>query len=771
MPDPTLQELLQELQQQAQPSANHQALIQALKNYNDKTAGFRETRGRGQLPLVTDKDKTALMALHKAIRDAAEPVLEDGNEPAPLREIVRKITGLAAGNYNALQEYDPKKPKTLASLEEDVRALTLHQGDVLLGGADALGGAQSERAPLSFLDGKGNRVSGVFTKKKTLDPEQLFREAVDKLQKDVFYRFSKDREALDWMKENFCRNVKRAYDIKKAMPDEYDPAQETNTAMAALLQKTAGVGEDGEIATSSKRLMELGAEIMRLGSYPGQPLSKEAWKALAKNMSPMVVPVLTGSGVAKIPFGGRVDQRNSAMSTVADLLGMPNVIARAKPMRIIDRDGTVIEGTFMEAAKGMDPRNLPPEARNLRQDCDVNTNGKGFKDLANLQILDYICGNNDRHEENIFYQFDKNGKFCGVQGIDNDSAFGTLDVSKETRNKLGRNYKFLTNLGNMKVIPADTAKRVQALDENTLKYALRGYGLSEAELQAAGKRLRDLQAHLKKSLDLARDSKLAGDRKTMLHVLSDSDFKKCSFKKLGGEAYDFDRGIGNTFNFAGDMVKSLPQRVEQQEKEFKRIEDAVEVGMDNRAERHVPGRERVKGSNLETLLNKRTWSLWTSPNYEKMETAVKEYVRCYKAVEDRLNRTNDEELKRRSDYRHEKEAVVSERDLERMREASEKMRQAAVTYLEGKMPDFNEYGDLDGAVDYPRGASDYTKRRIDAAIQVLKVAKQGCEIKPVERQTAQDNLRQAEAAQQKRQRERSPEGIIEPAQGGHAVGS
>ena len=766
MPEPTMQELLLQMQQQINDSQNYKSLLTALQNYNTKTAGFRETRGRGKLPLVTAKDKTALMALHKAIRDAAEPVLGDENEPAALRDIVRKITGLAAGNYNALQEYDPKQPKTLASLEEDVRALTLHQGDVLLGGADALGGAQSERAPLSFLDGKGNRVSGVFTKKKTLDPEQQFREAVDKLQKDSFYRFSKDREALDWMKENFCKNVKRAYDIKKAMPGEYDPAQETNTAMATLLNKTMGQDDKGDLITDAKRLMDVGAEVMRLGNYPGQPLSKEAWRELAKNMSPMVVPVLVGSTVTKIPFGARIDQRNSAMSTVADLLGMPNVIARAKPMKIIDKDGNVIEGTFMEGAKGMDPCNLPPEARNLKENCDVNTNGKGFKDLANLQILDYICGNNDRHQENIFYQFDKNGKFCGVQGIDNDSAFGVLDVSKETRGRFGKNYKFLTNLGNMKVIPADTAKRVQALDENTLKYALRGYGLSEAELQAAGKRLKALQAHLKKSLDLARDSKLAGDRKTMLHVLSDSDFKKCTFKKLGGEAYDFDTGIGNTFNFAGDTVKSLPQRVEQQEKEFKRIEDAVEVGMDNRAERHVPGRERVKGSNLETILNKRTWSLWTSPNYEKMQTAVKEYVRCYKAVEDRLNRTNDEELKRRSDYKHEKEAVVSERDLERMREASEKMRDAAVTYLEGKMPDFNEYGDLDGAVDYPRGASDYTKHRIDAAIQVLKVAKQGCEIKPVERQTAQDNMRQAEAAQRKREAERQPDLIREEAQPG-----
>ena len=226
MPESTMQELLLQMQQQIKDSEHYKNLLTALKDYNDKTAGFREMRGRSKLPLVTDKDKTALMALHKAIRDAAEPVLGDENEPAALRDIVRKITSLAAGNYNALQEYDPKKPKTLASLEEDVRALTLHQGDVLLGGADALGGAQSERAPLSFLDGNGKRVSGVFTKKKTLDPEQQFREAVDKLQKDSFYRFSKDSQALDWMKENFCKNAKRAYEVDRAMPDEYDPAQE-----------------------------------------------------------------------------------------------------------------------------------------------------------------------------------------------------------------------------------------------------------------------------------------------------------------------------------------------------------------------------------------------------------------------------------------------------------------------------------------------------------------------------------------------------------------
>jgi hypothetical protein len=49
------------------------------------------------------------------------------------------------------------------------------------------------------------------------------------------------------------------------------------------------------------------------------------------------------------------------------------------------------------------------------------------------------------------------------------------------------------------------------------------------------------------------------------------------------------------------------------------------------------------------------------------------------------------------------------------------------------------------------------------------VAKQGDELKPVETQTARDNEREAQAAQQKRQKERNPEGIRQPAQQGGPV--
>lgn len=114
-----------------------------------------------------------------------------------------------------------------------------------------------------------------------------------------------------------------------------------------------------------------------------------------------------------------------------------------------------------------------------------------------------------------------------------------------------------------------------------------------------------------------------------------------------------------------------------------------------------------------------------------------------------------------ANYHHELDAVVKEADLVRMQAASQRLRDAAMTYLTGKMPGFTEE-DADQPVQYPEGASDYTKRRIDVALDALRLGRQGVEIKPVELQTAQDNLRQAQAAQQRRMEEREPQ-LIQPA--------
>ena len=744
MPDSNFQQLLQQLEGQAEQSQKYNNLLTALRAYDTQTANFRQTRRRRKLPLVTAKDKTRLMTLHLAIGKAADELLQDQTASKELRDVVRKITFLSAGHYNALQQYDPsKEAKTLSSLEEDVRTLTLHQGSVEL--AEALSGAQSERTPLSFLDNKGKEIIGVFSKKKVVEPGVQLRQAFDQMTSMPLFSVRQDAEAVTWLRDHIFEVMKNVQYMQDMAKDKNEDLDYLN-ALVDICQKEY---EDGKEYLDPGTLKEYLGRGMREFGYNADSLTDDSWRQLAQNMEPLISTMLYAHNTGNISYGSRVDNRNAAMSAVADLLGMPNVIARSKPMRVIDKDGNVIEGTFMEAAKGYDVENLPEEAARITPDALKNTDGKAFKDLANLQVLDYICGNYDRHYANMFYRFDANGKLCGIQGIDNDGSFGVIGAAelKDTH----KNYFHLVNLSNIKAIPKETAKRIKALDESALKYMLRGYGLSEEELKAAGLRLSYMKQAITRVEQTIREKK-----KPTIRLMSDSDFKKATIETLRKNDPENDmEETTNLFNITENVVNSLPKLVQKQEREYQALQTTAALGMGNRAERVVAGQERVKAAALDAMLSKRTWWGFSSGNYEALRRAAASYMNVHKALENRLNEANKEENKRMASYRHELDAVVKETDLERMRHASEQLREAALTYLQGKMPLFNE-NLLDEPVQYPQGASDYTKRRIDVAIDALKLGQQGCEIKEVERQTAQDNQRQAEADQRSHRAERNP---------------
>jgi hypothetical protein len=73
--------------------------------------------------------------------------------------------------------------------------------------------------------------------------------------------------------------------------------------------------------------------------------------------------------IAGISNDCRLDQRNSAMSDVAALLGMSGIIAKSIPMKII-HEGEVIEGTFMEKAVGEDANNPTQDSLLLQAEPD-----------------------------------------------------------------------------------------------------------------------------------------------------------------------------------------------------------------------------------------------------------------------------------------------------------------------------------------------------------------------------------------------------------------
>jgi len=196
----------------------------------------------------------------------------------------------------------------------------------------------------------------------------------------------------------------------------------------------------------------------------------------------------------KVDKGENINSRNSSMSDMASLLNMENILAHSTEMTIV-HDGKEYHGTFMSNAKGEDFNEVLKEGnlisgRTLGVDYNSAT-----KSATDLMVLDYICLNVDRHQNNCFYdiQQDKNGNLVikGVQGIDNDMSFGKKVPGK---NEVVQNMAEITNL---KCLHKDTANRIMNLTKESLTATLVATGRTASEIDACWKRTQVIQNRIK----------------------------------------------------------------------------------------------------------------------------------------------------------------------------------------------------------------------------------------------------------------------------------
>ena len=223
------------------------------------------------------------------------------------------------------------------------------------------------------------------------------------------------------------------------------------------------------------------------------------------------------NGTAGINKNSKIDKRNSAMSTIAELIGCKNIIARSTNLHVKDTNGKVLLGTFMEKATGMDCESLDDNQMkmfNQLTPMKVERSIQLKKDLANLQIVDWISGNPDRHEANMFYKFDEEGNIVGVMGIDNDTCLGRY------RHNLMMNG---INLENLMVIPKETADAIAAMDSETLKNMLYGYDLTDAEVKAAEKRFNDLKNKIEADKEYFKDKPMGYVEDGRIKIVSDDE--------------------------------------------------------------------------------------------------------------------------------------------------------------------------------------------------------------------------------------------------------
>ena len=185
-------------------------------------------------------------------------------------------------------------------------------------------------------------------------------------------------------------------------------------------------------------------------------------------------------------------QRNALTSAVAEVLGCSDIVAFAEKMKVeaLENGKKVIKkGVLMMPAKGCDQTTADCSSPFVGMN-EFSTEGQAslIKSAGTLQLLDYIIGNTDRHGANFFYQFDKMGRLIGVQGIDNDTTFG----SKENLEDVNAAVAF----ENFRLIPKTMADAVRDLKPQVLDLLLQGYDLSEEEIKNTVTRFKNLKVKL-----------------------------------------------------------------------------------------------------------------------------------------------------------------------------------------------------------------------------------------------------------------------------------
>ena len=160
----------------------------------------------------------------------------------------------------------------------------------------------------------------------------------------------------------------------------------------------------------------------------------------------------------------------------------------------------------------------------LEEDLDKSSSLK--RDIADLQVHDFIVGNPDRHMKNITYRFDENGKICGLMGIDNDTCFG--------ENYIANNSSLRSvSPDQMGIITANTAKKILALDENTLRNSLYGFDLTVKEVDGAIERLKIMKDVIKTSVKYYDNNKIPDGKLIpgVPRIVEEKDLDKYSFEK------------------------------------------------------------------------------------------------------------------------------------------------------------------------------------------------------------------------------------------------
>ncbi len=151
---------------------------------------------------------------------------------------------------------------------------------------------------------------------------------------------------------------------------------------------------------------------------------------LATFLIKKVTEASSAVGTAEIAGGSTISDRNVSSYRLAKRLGQADLIAKSETMVIEDDFGRTVRANAMEGVSGMEFAQANKYAKEVNKKLTFTP--ESLEKYNQLCIMDMISGQADRHQSNFMVTTHEDDEFVyidSLKGIDNDAAFGTLDMS------------------------------------------------------------------------------------------------------------------------------------------------------------------------------------------------------------------------------------------------------------------------------------------------------------------------------------------------------
>ena len=342
---------------------------------------------------MTPENHRALMERYQAVKDACDAYLNPQDKFSGFeldrKKIIDDISKVLDKDIKVMSTYDPKSPKSFNEMLNEARTHTmvLNTKDI-----NTVGAALSSRIPVELPDG----TKGFFTKDTTYNIDEKWEKSV----REFMAKFDQ------YLSPVGSENLEKLINNTKVQEEFYAKCPPMKLAFLKQIYGAKGDKYAQNAIISVAQFLDLGINekgVQR--SLSAQPELRKLIREFIDTMGPMLNQrgIMNVAGIKK---GANISSRNCAMSDIAELLGYNNLVAKSTPMKVMI-DGELVEGVFMETVEGTDLCNIKPNDPVLDARRGSFESPEALRQITDLQVLDFICGNTDRHLGNMIYQFKK----------------------------------------------------------------------------------------------------------------------------------------------------------------------------------------------------------------------------------------------------------------------------------------------------------------------------------------------------------------------------